>query len=121
METRCQHNRENPSGRPCLAMASEYYGSLRFLVFIILDHVDHINTTSRPLYGGGSGVCVYFVYVHIVLRFAAFLRVSFDNLFLSPGRLWVPFGFLWAALDHFVTPWVAMEPDGGRLGVAGDT
>ena len=22
--------------------------------------------TSRPLYGGGSGVCVYFVYVYIV-------------------------------------------------------
>ena len=25
------------------------------------------NITSRPLYGGGSGVCVYFVYVYIVL------------------------------------------------------
>ena len=23
-------------------------------------------STSRPLYGGGSGVCVYFVYVYIV-------------------------------------------------------
>ena len=23
--------------------------------------------TSRPLYGGGSGVCVYFAYVYIVL------------------------------------------------------
>ena len=31
----------------------------------------HITTIgiqiSRPLYGGGSGVCVYFVYVYIVL------------------------------------------------------
>ena len=26
-----------------------------------------INYTSRPLYGGGSGVCLYFVYVYIVL------------------------------------------------------
>ena len=23
--------------------------------------------TSRPLYGGGSGVCVYFVHVYVVL------------------------------------------------------
>ena len=28
-----------------------------------------ILATSRPLYGGGSGVCVYAVYVYIVLRF----------------------------------------------------
>ena len=26
-----------------------------------------INITSRPLYGGGSVVCVYFVYLYIVL------------------------------------------------------
>ena len=30
-------------------------------------YTNNIYNTSRPLYGGGSGVCVHFAYVYIVL------------------------------------------------------
>ena len=62
--------------------------------------------TSRPLYGGGSAVCMYFVYVYMVL--------PLDSLFLSLGRLWVPFGFLWTALRPL---WDGLRCNGGRLGL----
>ena len=56
-------------------------------------------TTSRPLYGGGSGVCVYFVYVYIVLWFVGFLLVSLELVLLSLDQLWAsfwePLGRLW--------------------------
>ena len=42
-----------------------------------------INTTSRSLNGGGSGVCIYFVYVYRVLRFAALLRMSLELILLA--------------------------------------
>ena len=69
--------------------------------------------TSRPLYGGGSRVCVYFVYVYIVLWFVALLWVSLELIFLPLGRLWAPFGSPWAALGPL---WGALGCHGGRLG-----
>ena len=52
--------------------------------------IDVIISTSRPLYGGGSGVCVYFIYVYI-----------FCDLLLSFGRLGDSLWFPW---DHFGPP-----------------
>ena len=55
--------------------------------------------TSRSLYGCGSGVCVYSVYVYVVLCFV--------------GLLWVPFGarFLWVDFGIFLGhSWVALGP-----------
>ena len=61
--------------------------------------------TSRPLYGGGSGLCVYFVYVSTVLCFvglpplgalrplASFLGPTLG----STGCLWTALGPLWGA------------------------
>ena len=58
-----------------------------------------INSSSRPLYDGESGVCVYFVYVYIFCD----LLVSFgclwsSTLLFSLGRLWACF---WEPLGRF--------------------
>ena len=60
--------------------------------------------SSRPPYGDGAGVCVYFL-VYIVLWFVALLS------------LWTSFSYRWAELlgafrqplDHIGSPWVATE------------
>ena len=64
--------------------------------------------TSRPSYGDGSEVCVYFLYVYIVCD----LLVSLEclcNSFCSP---WDDFGI------RFGTLWGALGSQGGVLGVA---
>ena len=66
-------------------------------------------STSRPLYGGGSGVCIHFVYVYIVLWFVGFLWVSSELISLSLEWLWLPFGFLGQPSDHFGPLWVVMK------------
>ena len=53
----------------------------------------YIYIVSRPLYGGGSGVCVYFVYV---LRVHSFVICwpplgVFGTHFAFLGRLWASF------------------------------
>ena len=67
--------------------------------------------TSRPLYGGGSGVCVYFVYVYIVLWFGGLLWLALGPHFAPWGDFAPPFGSLWGALGS----------QGGLLGVTLDS
>ena len=86
------------------------------IVIIMSNMIIIIIITSRPLYGGGSGVCVHFVYVYIGLYLVVLLWVSFNRLFLSLAQLWGPFGSLGQPLDHFGEPWVAMEVALGCLG-----
>ena len=88
---------------------------IAFRVYLMFSKIDknttywQILTTSRPLYGGGSGVCVYFVYVYIVLCFFGLLWVPFEALFLLLGWLWVFLGHFGQPLDHFGMPWNDME------------
>ena len=68
-----------------------------------------IYITSRKLYGSGSGVCVYFVYVDIVLWFVALHLGVFWLPFPPLEQLCAPFGFLGQPFDHFGATWAAME------------
>ena len=70
-----------------------------------------IITTSRPLYGGGSGVCVYFVYVYIVLWFVALLWCLWSS-FCSP---WGDFGSLWLPWDAGGSLWGTLGSQGELL------
>ena len=67
--------------------------------------------TSRPLYGGGSGVCVYFVYVYIVLWFG----VSFGCLWSSFCSPWGDFGSLWLPWDAGGSLWGTLGSQGELL------
>ena len=66
---------------------------------------------SRPLYGGGSGVCVYFVCPHVV----AVLSTPLSPILLSLGclcRLWLPGdvgGPLWATWGSQVELGVTLD------------
>ena len=83
--------------------------------------------TSRPLYGGGSGVCVYSVYVYIVFA----LWVSSGCLWSTFCRPWVdfghPFGSLWGALGSrgallnvtLASLWLPLAPLGRRWTIWG--
>ena len=66
----------------------------------------NIIVITRPLYGGGSGVCVYFVYVYIVLWFVGHFGMSLELTLLYLERLWAsiwdPFGRLGLPRD---SPW----------------
>ena len=82
-----------------------------------------MKNTSRPLYGGGSGVCVYFVYVYIVLCFVGLLWVALGPHFAPWGDFAHLFGGLWGALGYqgallgvtlasLGLPWDALGPFG---------
>ena len=77
---------------------------VRATLGMLMHIISNTFTTSRPLYGGGSGVCVYFVYAYIAWWFLALLWVSLDY----------PFGFLWAALGPLCGTLGCHE---GRLGL----
>ena len=79
-----------------------------------------IIVTSRPLYGGGSGVCTYFVYVYIGFLlcwspldvFGTHFAVLGTTLNLLLGAFvapWAPKGLSWVSLwpfwDSLGTPW----------------
>ena len=78
------------------------------LILIMISH------TSRPLYGGGSGVCVYFVYVYIALWCVALFWMSLDPILPFLGWLWLPFGSLGMLVGPFGATWA---PKGIFLGV----
>ena len=64
---------------------------------------DHVNT-GRSLYGAGSGVCIHFVYVYLVLRVdgvLCFFGNRFAVLGLTLDSLWLPWdagGIRWMPL-----------------------
>ena len=79
--------------------------------------------TSRPLYCGGSGVCVYFVYVYIALCFVGLLWVALGPHFAPWGDFAPLFEGLWGALGSqgallgvtlasLGLPWDALGPFG---------
>ena len=82
-----------------------------------------IYVTSRPLYGGGSGVCVYFVYVYIVLCVVGLRWVALGPHFAPWVDFAPPFRSLWGALGSqgallgvtlasLWLPWGSLEPFG---------
>ena len=94
-----------------------------YICIYILKCLHMYKYTSRPLYGGGSGVCVYFVYVYIVLCFVGLRWVALGPHFASWGDFAPPFGSLWGALGSqggllgvtlasLCLPWRSLEPFG---------
>ena len=92
-------------------------------IIYISDCYQLVLLLSRPLYGGGSGVCVYFVYVYIVLCFVGLLWVALGRHFAPWGDFAPPFGSLWGALGSqgallgvtlasLWLPWGAVGPFG---------
>ena len=82
--------------------------------------------TSRPLYGGGSGVCVYFVYVYIFCDLLVYLIVfgaPFVLLGATLGFLLGALGAPWApngpSLASFWSPFGSLGTPWGHLGHLG--
>jgi len=77
------------------------YIYIYILIYLYYLHI----CTSWPLYGGGSGVCVYFVFVYIVLWFVGLLWMSLELIVLSLEWLWLPFCCPSAILGRLGLPW----------------
>ena len=69
-----------------------------------------ISLRSQPVYGSASAVCIYFVYMYLVLQCIVLLYAFVNLLLLSLGWLWVPLGSLWGSFGPL---WKVLACNGG--------